>query len=443
MGTRKGISLTSKLTVPSGSHILYFHTSQEMYLQNAASFIRKGIELEQIVLFIDTPEICDSVRRVLEKDISPRVLDLFLYPIDRNMFYRTYEDFHFERILENLDDLVVPHVRNQSDLRLWGHVDWKDGQDVLKGLREYECKADLALNEAGYLTVCAYDGNRVPAAIQNELLKTHEYLMTDDALVVSSLYRHRLHRDTTFPTLSAQAELESEMDLYKQKLDFVHVVSHEVRNPLTVIKAYARLVSDNVESPRDRERLKAIIDYVDLIDNEISHIINTEEMLSSEALWRRRLVLPRMLLEEVMAMMQIKARTQNIELSYELVLDGKETLLANATGFKLIISNLVSNAIKYSHEGGRVQCRVEARNQRLHVFVRDEGVGMTSEQVSRLFRKYEKMNEERGGQGIGLFMVKKLVDHFEGEIEVVSSPGVGTKVQVSFPLRSAKVEATV
>ena len=443
MGTKRSISLTSKLVVPSGSHILYFYSNQEVYLQNAASFIRKGIELEQFVFFIDTQDNCDSVRRILEQDISPRVLDLFMYPIDRDAFYRTYDDFHFERILENLDDLLVPHLRNQNDLRVWGNVDWKDGQDVLKGLYEYEYKADLALNELGYMTVCAYDGNRVPASIQNELLKTHEYLMTDEALVVSSLYKHRRQLDATFPTLSAQVELESEMDLYKQKLDFVHVVSHEVRNPLTVIKAYARLVSDNVESPRDRERLKAIIDYVDLIDNEISHIINTEEMLSSEALWRRRLITPKALLQEVMAMMEIKARTQNIALTYELKLEGAERLLANATGFKLIVSNLLSNAIKYSHEGGRVECRVEARNRRLQVVVRDEGIGMSDEQVSRLFRKYEKMNEERGGQGIGLFMVKKLVDHFEGAIEVVSSPGVGTEVRATFPLRTAKVEATV
>ena len=436
MNGRRSISLTSKLTVPTGAHILYFHSNQESYLQNAISFIRKGIELEQVVLFIETSANYERIRAQLAEEWNERVLGAFLHHIDRDEFYRTYEDFHYDRVLDNLDELVSPYVAQRHDVRLWGHVDWKDGRDIVKKLHEYECKADLALDELGYLTVCAYDALTVPAAIQNELLKSHEYLMTDESLVLSNLYRRKRNAGLMFPTLSAQAELETEMDLYKQKLDFVHVVSHEVRNPLTVIKAYARLVRENVIGSRDRDRLQAIVDYVDLIDNEISHIINTEEMLSSETLWHRRLISPLPLMKEAIDIMGIKARTQNIDFVPNIAMTGRETMLANAIGFKLIVSNLASNAIKYSNEGGTVECRARCERGRLIVDIRDEGIGMTEEQVARLFRKYEKMNDERGGQGIGLFMVKKLLDHFEGGIEVASAPGVGTTVTVSFPLRS-------
>ncbi|WP_309121710.1 ATP-binding protein [Paenibacillus sp.] len=432
----RSISLTSKLTVPAGAHILYFHSDQESYVNNATSFIRKGIELEQVVLFIETAENYERIRSRLAREWNERLLNAYVHHIDRDEFYRTYEDFEYDRVLDNLGDIVNPHFLQNQDVRLWGHVDWKDGRDIVRKLHEYECKADLALDELGYLTVCAYDAMKVPAAIQNELLKSHEYLMTDESLVHSSLYRHKRNAGLIFPTLSMQAELETEMDLYRQKLDFAHVVSHEVRNPLTVIKAYARLVGDRAAEARDRERLQAIVDYVDLIDNEISHIINTEEMLSTETLWHRRLISPAALIRETIGMMEIKARTQNIGFASVVELTGNETMLANAIGFKLIVSNLASNAIKYSDEGGKVECRVGRDKDRLVVCVRDEGVGMTEEQVSRLFRKYEKMNDERGGQGIGLFMVKKLADHFEAEIEVVSEPGVGTSVTVSFPLRS-------
>ncbi len=414
---------------------MYFTSDEESYINNAISYIRKGIELGQVVIFIETTANYERIRAMLAKDGGERALRAFVHHIDRDEFYRTYEDFEYDRVLDNLDDIVQPHLARSQDVRLWGHVDWKEGRDIARKLHEYECKADLALDELGYLTVCAYDALTVPAAIQNELLKSHEYLMTDESLVLSSLYRHKRNAGLIFPTLSAQAELETEMDLYKQKLDFVHVVSHEVRNPLTVIKAYARMVGENTTLPRDRDRLQAIVDYVELIDNEISHIINTEEMLSSETLWHRRLISPKALLLEAIQMMEIKARTQNIGFVADVRLTGQETMLANAIGFKLIASNLASNAIKYSDEGGRVECRARCEGGRLVVAVRDEGVGMTEEQVARLFRKYEKMNDERGGQGIGLFMVKKLADHFEGELEVESALGVGTTVTVSFPVR--------
>jgi len=439
MGNKRNIRLTHALTVPVGSHILYFHGDGEAYSQNALSFIAMGIQLKQNVLYIEEERRRADIRERLVRAYGEELVSQYVTMIDRDEFYRTHEDFCFHTVLRNLQEAIQPFLRQERDVRLWGHVHFKDQSDSKHRVQHYEREADLALDELGFLTVCAYDGTKVPAFVQNNLMKSHEYLMTDEALVLSNLYRQKRTNDVSFPTLSARAALESEMDLYKQKLDFVHVVSHEVRNPLTVIKAYAKLVRDNVADPRDRERLKSITDYVDLIDNEISHIINTEEMLSSEALWRRRLISPKELLEDVVRIMEIKARTQCVRLRAEVDLSGREMMLANATGYKLIVSNLISNAIKYSHENGDVRCIVRCENDRLSLAVEDDGIGMTPEQVRRLFRKYEKMNEERGGQGIGLFMVKKLVDHFEGTIDVTSAPDVGTRIVVTFPLSAQAV----
>lgn len=94
----------------------------------------------------------------------------------------------------------------------------------------------------------------------------------------------------------------------------------------------------------------------------------------------------------------------------------------------------MSNAIKYSHEGGVVDVDVSARDGKLRIVVKDEGVGMTPDQTAKLFRKYEKMNAEKTGQGIGLFMAKKLTDHFGGGIDVWSEPNRGTTVTVELPL---------
>ncbi|WP_281890353.1 ATP-binding protein [Paenibacillus sp. YYML68] len=436
MALQASIPLTNKLHVQNGSHVLYFFKQVDKYIQHAVDFIVKGIELEHYIIVIETIDMYTIMLQKLELMVEPELITHYVRYINQVEFYETYEDFRYERVLNNLGDIIAPYLEKRIEVRMWGQVGWQDQEGMAEKISHYEDKCDITLSELGFITVCCYNANHVSASIQLACMETHPYLMTDDALVLSTLYRHKhsLSHSVLFPELSAQAELESQMDLYKQKLDFVHVVSHEVRNPLTVIKAYSRLLMNKVSEPQDQERLKQIGDYVELIDNEISHIISTEQMLSTEALWRRKLTLPKELVLQVIEVMSIKARTQNIQLLHEVQLQGWEKLMSNATGFKLIISNILSNAIKYSDEGRTVQFKAYCAGGELVLETIDQGCGMSDDQLVRLFQKYEKTNDQRGGQGIGLFMVKQLVEHHQGDIEVQSELGAGTRVTVRLPL---------
>jgi signal transduction histidine kinase len=427
------LPLTKELSIENGAHILYFYSDPEAYFQNILSFVLTGIEQGQHVIIIEKDPVVERLQETLCATVPPAQLDCVHF-FNNFEFYGLYGDFHFDRILQNLSDLLQPFMAESCSVRLWGQVLWKEQDGVLKKLNTYECEADITISHLGYLTVCAYDGNEVPAVILTEMMKSHSYFMTDRELLHSPLYRSSTHLSTVFPSISVQEHLENEMDLYKQKLDFVHVVSHEVRNPLTVIKAYSSLLRAEERDPERAKRLQAIYDYSVVIDNEISHIISTEQMLSSEAVWKKAVIQPLPLLRDVIEIMDIKARTQNIRLDCDLTRLDKETIISNAMGFKLIVSNILSNAIKYSHEGDEIACNCGVEGSALVIEVRDHGVGMTADQVSRLFHKYEKMNHEASGQGIGLFMVKKLLDHFNGEIAVTSAPNAGSTFTVRLPL---------
>lgn len=424
------VALTKNLKVEQGSHILYFYKAMEAYVENACSYIEEGIQLGQYVIIIDSNE-----RFQLILDQLGVVDETKLHFVSNGEFYETYQDFHFERILTNFKKLIDPYVDGNLTVRIWGHIDWLEQDNILQKLHTYECHCDITIEEMGYTTVCCYNGNDVPAIYLLEMMKTHEVMMTDETIARSGLYKSsNEHNPTIYPSLSAQRAIDSEMDLFKQKLDFVHVVSHEVRNPLTVIKAYAKLLAEEELDESRKRRLQEIINYAVVIDNEISHIITTEQMLSTDALWKKNLVMVKPSVDEVLDIMTIKAVTQNRTLHMKVDLCGKEMLLSNSIGFRLIISNLLSNAIKYSYEGSSIYFSVRTDNDHLLIEVKDEGVGMSREQLRKLFKKYEKINQEVSGQGIGLFMVKKLVDHFDGTIDVVSTLGKGTTFQVSLPV---------
>ncbi|MCL6454947.1 MAG: MEDS domain-containing protein [Alicyclobacillus sp.] len=428
------ISLTKRLSVADAAHIAYFYHSQDVYIDTAISFIKTGLQLGQHVVFIESKENWLDIRQGLP-GLSAVDWQRVQY-INNLEFYRTYGDFAFERVLGNLRGAVEPLLSEGRSIRLWGHVEYQDGSlEAASKVRAYEHACDITVSDLGFLTVCTYNARHVPASVYLDMMRCHEYLMTDEELIHSRLYRNSVSkRERVFPSLSAQERIESEVDLYKQKLDFVHVVSHEVRNPLTIIQAYAALLSKEEADPAKRDKLKSIMDYCKVIDHEISHIIATEEVLSTESLWHKRIILLKPIVDDVLEIMRTKARTQNIRLVTTLHVPDNQLVVGNRIGLKLILSNIISNAIKYSNEGSTVNVTCSSIDDPFEFTVVDRGIGMTEEQLSRLFRKYEKQHEAQAGQGIGLFMVKKLVDQLGGTIAVQSSPGVGTCVQIRLPI---------
>lgn len=428
------MQLTKKLQVSNGGHILYFYDDLPHYINNALSYIVTGLEQEHHILFIDSKERTHLIEEKLKQVLSDEQrMKVHFY--DSCVFYALHGDFHCQSIVNHFGDILKPFLESQISVRTWAHVEWKEQDGIVDVLEEYEFIADSSVNGMGLISVCAYDAKSVPASLLTKLMRSHEYLMTDDELIRSNLYKNT-DETVIFPSLSVQSEMQSEMDLYKQKLDFVHVVSHEVRNPLTVIKAYASMVlkSEAQLGLGSIDKMKSIADYVDIIDNEISYIIYTEQMLSNELLWNKEIIQLLPNIQEVINFMSIKARTQEIQLVYSLDLKGNEKLLNNSIGFKLILSNLLSNAIKYSHEQSKVLFTAAGNEKNVVMKIKDHGVGMHEHQMQNLFQKYGKINQEKSGQGIGLYMVKKLLDHFEGTIRIQSTYNQGTEVYVELPL---------
>lgn len=428
---RPTFPLTDQIDITSGAHILYYYSDRELYLDNAAAFLEAGLKLDQHTVLVESEEhrreIMNRLRGKFEEDALRRI-----HFVDHSRFYCEYGVLHIENIMEKFSSVFDPYIREGGFIRSWGNVYWERQEDIFEQLERYEHQCDRAVSDIGMLGVCAYDGRRVPARIQNEMLRTHEYFMTDTTLTKSMLYE-KTGRKVVFPSLSIHQRMQSEVDFYKQKLDFVNVISHEVRNPLTVINAYASLLMDESLTDDGRRKLEAIIDYVKVIDNEIGFLIHTEQLLSTEALWNKAPLRVRPVAEEVAAIMETKSRTQNVGLECRLDID-EEKIAGHRIGLKLLLMNMLGNAIKYSEERDRVILDVSRASDRLSIAVADEGVGMSRAKLEQLRRTFKKLKDEERGRGTGLFMVQYLADHFEGELTIETEPGRGTTIVVTIPL---------
>lgn len=410
---------------------MYIFDDLEAYIENLIAFVADGVLFHHEVFVIERVDVWGRVWNGLVERWPPEQVTCVHF-VDNYSFYQRQNAFHGETIVSYFSEILEPFLDRKLCIRTWAHVERNDEEGIAAKLEAFESVADQFTGDMRMLSVCAYDGS-TPAALQTRLLRNHGYFMTDVELVASPLYPKG--DMVTFPTLSGQSVIQSEVDYYKHKLDFVQVISHEVRNPLTIISAYARMVRDEELhlSHEGFRRISEIEDYVSVIDHELACIIQTEQMLSNDAYWNFETIPPLPVFKEVIDLMTVKAKVSGVRLINNIRLDENDRMIGNHIGVRLVVSNLLSNAIKYSNEQGTVECHVSKDNHNIQFIVKDHGVGMTQRQLNSLFKKYGKLNQNRSGQGIGLYIVKTLIDHLQGTILMDSVVGEGTTVQVTLP----------
>ena len=230
----------------------------------------------------------------------------------------------------------------------------------------------------------------------------------------------------------------------QMKTAFISTVSHELRTPLTSIKGFISTLLTDEENYFDEatrrefygiidsecDRLKRLIE--DLLD--ISRIEQGSAMLMH---WQQVDVV--VLTEKVLAAQRSYAKDHVLALDFP---DDFPTLEADPDKIDQILTNLVNNAIKYSPNGGRVCVTGRVAADSIVLTVSDEGMGISREHLSKIFENFYRVdnrdNREIGGTGIGLALVKALVEGHQGTVTPESEVGKGTTFTVSLPISRAE-----
>lgn len=236
---------------------------------------------------------------------------------------------------------------------------------------------------------------------------------------------------TTFRNFNAMVrELNSISTLSN---DFIANVSHEFKTPLTAIEGYAMLLQDSALSHAEREEyLNKILFNTHRLSTLVGNILLLSKMesksLSEQSTCFR---LDEQLRQAVVA---LEPQWTEKDISFDAVLDpvsmtGCERLLSQ------VWTNLIGNAIKFSEEGQEIAIRLLEQTECVVVSIRDHGCGMTPEVQAHIFEKFYQGDTSRRsmGNGLGLALVKRIVELSQGVIEVDSAPGEGSTFRVILP----------
>jgi signal transduction histidine kinase len=236
-------------------------------------------------------------------------------------------------------------------------------------------------------------------------------------------------------------EVTEERRLERQQLSFVASVSHELRTPLTSILGYADLLGE-VLGPleatperylaviaRNASRLQALVDellFVAQVDAGRFELDLAEIELAELAAASYEAALP-------------LAESRSLELS--LSIEARPTLTADPVRLGQAIDNLVSNAIKFTPDNGKVDIRITATDGSAIVAVTDTGVGIPKSELSRVGERFFRSSTAGelaiGGTGLGMAIVKMIAEAHQGRVRLDSEPGRGTTVTLELPMQRA------
>lgn len=231
--------------------------------------------------------------------------------------------------------------------------------------------------------------------------------------------------------------LEYEID--RMKSDFISLASHQLRTPLSAIKTYSHMLMDGYMgdvTATQKKSLRTIVSAANRMNELISTLLNITRIESGNVTVTHKTVDVERLAEEVNKEHTLAASDKDIVIELNPP-KSKPTVETDPLLFKEVLSNLVSNAIKYTSDGGKVSVTIKNRRYDVVFEVRDSGMGIpkySQEQIfTKFFRAHNVVKQETSGTGLGLYLVKGLVDALGGKIWFESVEGKGTTFFVCIP----------
>jgi len=245
-----------------------------------------------------------------------------------------------------------------------------------------------------------------------------------------------------FQDVTAQKSIE------QQKNEFLSIASHELRTPITAIQGFAEILQMNAthEQGLSPQSLRALT-FINEQSQSLTRLI--EEMLDLTRIENAQLLLnlaPHDLISTIKHVIETQA-TAGPNHNFQLVLDGlqdTDTLIGvfDENRFVQVLNNLISNAIKYSPAGSRIEVGLRYSPTTPHealIWVKDSGIGIAANELPHIFKRFHRasgLDRSISGLGIGLYLVQEVVTRHRGRVWAESTEGSGSTFYVRFPLKS-------
>lgn len=225
--------------------------------------------------------------------------------------------------------------------------------------------------------------------------------------------------------------------------DFINNVSHEIKTPISSIKGFAQLLEqENVTEDEKKEYISIIVEESDRLLNISSNILKLSKLQTQDKLKNKKEVLISEQIKKVINVLESKIREKNITVIANLpktIIQGDEELLYQ------VWMNLIENAIKFTKNDGNINIDIEKSSGMVKISIKDDGIGMTKEEMKKVFERFYQVDESHysQGSGLGLAIVRRIVTLSGGNINVESEKEKGSTFIVELPYEKNKNKSKI
>lgn len=471
-----------RLVSQSGHNALVQSAGTDVSFDHLLAYVRPSV-VHSSLGFTSSPLTREKLLRSFWEGTAPKNVDLTLRtqrgqivlhadivmlesPVDGNIFLKVTEENVTDRF--ETDDMIRMLVSRQYDFIAYidipaDHCRIIDGKtenslqkDMSVSLRAYApalaSRIGLSCGSAAQLTrkfrgICAREDNaaltyerpdgRIKSILVHQLERdgTQYFLVCSD---VTKLLAKERAKETELKKARASADAANEA-----KSTFLSSMSHDLRTPLNGIIGFTSFALRET----DPEKMRTYLTKVDASGKILLSLINDTLELSRIESGKLTLsyapALPRRLVSEVVAILRQTAADKNIRIREEYDGASDSAYLCDSLKLQRIVLNLVSNAIKYTPDGGTVSVRTVLERQEpagslFCLTVADNGIGISEAFQKRIFEPFSQENRPEAalaqGTGLGLSIVKKYIDGMKGTVRVASRLGQGTTFSVTIPV---------
>ncbi|HSX43686.1 MAG TPA: ATP-binding protein [Candidatus Saccharimonadales bacterium] len=253
--------------------------------------------------------------------------------------------------------------------------------------------------------------------------------------------------DKPVGAISIIRDTSYEFEVDKMKSEFISIASHQLRTPLSAIKTYAHMLEGELAGKLTRQQtdfVKTILEATNRMNVLIDALLNASRLELGKLKVKKQKVVLENIINDVIKEARLVNKSRNITLRFK---KPNSTCYVNIDVLliKEVVANLVSNAIKYTPDKGKVTVTLEVYAKHIQISVADTGYGIPEGVQSRIFTKFFRAANaqivDAGGSGLGLYTVEQIVTRLSGQVWFTSTEDVGTTFYVKLPLKVLKQES--
>lgn len=235
-------------------------------------------------------------------------------------------------------------------------------------------------------------------------------------------------------------DITERQKLENMQTDFVANVSHELKTPLTTIKSYTETLLDGAleETELARNFLSIVDEEADRMNRLVKDLLQLSRIDHQQERWFMKECNVISLLNATVTKIDMTARQKQQHLNCLFDPEASVMVFIDKDRIEQVVLNIISNSIKYTDEGGRIDIDVVTKEGQARIIVSDNGIGMAEAEIPRIFERFYRVDKARsramGGTGLGLAIAKQIVEEHNGSIELESQEGKGTRAIISLPL---------